>query len=251
MLKTKICSLSLLVSFLTSATAAVSVDWESTGALSSGAGAISAEGTSVYAYNLGNATTYAINDVTFTGTATGAVPDLAGEGNVLLDPPDNGTKANFNNLAGNFGALMDSAAWGFGNAETTITLGNLTSGKSYQVQVFSSDVRASRNNTLVLDSGAENEFSSYGTGSVANGGGDGAYVIGTFIADASGQATFTFRYLATSGNANINAIQVRQLPDPPKGTVIMIGSVSAWLVLALFFINWRETRFGRSGKLDS
>ncbi|MEP4077856.1 carbohydrate-binding protein [Haloferula sp.] len=195
--------------FASTAAAAVSVNWQSTGGLNAGDSVVNTNGTLTYAYNLGDATSYTINTVPFTGTAGGAVSDLAGDGNVLVNPPDNGSNPNFSNLTGDFGSLIDSAAWGFSNAETTITLNNLTDGHTYVVQVFSSDVRGTRNNTLVLDSGAGNEFSSSGTGSVANGGGDGAHVTGSFVADSSGQATFTFRYLATSGNANINAIQVR------------------------------------------
>ncbi|MGJ8653804.1 MAG: hypothetical protein ACSHX8_11060 [Opitutaceae bacterium] len=242
MLKLKICSLSILISLISSATAAVSVDWESTGALSSGESAISTDGALAYAYNLGNATTYTANAVEFTGTASGAVADLAGEGNVLWAPADNGTTANFSNLSGDLGNVMDSAAWGLSNTETTITLKNLTSDRTYSVQLFSSDTRSGRNNTLVLDSGAANEFSSSGTGSVGSGGGDGAYVTGTFVTDSSGEATFTFRYSSSSGNANINAIQVRQLPEPTKGTVIMISSISGWLVLALLLSYWSESR---------
>ncbi|MGJ8641241.1 MAG: carbohydrate-binding protein [Opitutaceae bacterium] len=194
---------------LTSTIAAVSINWQSTGPLSVGESAVNTTGQLEYAYNLGAADTYIINTVQFKETAGGAVSDLAAEGNVLVSPPDNGASANFSNLGGDFESLIDSAAWGFANAETTVTLNNLTDGRNYIVQVFSSDVRGTRNNTLVLDSGAGNEFSSSETGSVDNGGGNGAFVTGSFVADSSGQATFTFRYLATAGNANLNAIQVR------------------------------------------
>ncbi|MGJ8641374.1 MAG: hypothetical protein ACSHYA_18440 [Opitutaceae bacterium] len=244
MFKLKFCILSILISSISSATAAVSVDWESTGALSSGETAISTDGTPVYAYNLGSATAYTVNTVVFSGTAPGAVSDLANEGNVLWAPADSGTTANFSSLAGDFGSLMDSASWGVSNAQTTVTLDKLTPGKSYQVQVFSSDTRANRSNALVLDADTANEFSSADTGSATS----GAYVTGTFIADATGQAAFTFRYLASAGNANVNAIQVRQLPDPPKGTVIMLSSLGGWLVLCFAFVLRNESKLSRTHK---
>lgn len=96
---------------------------------------------------MGDTPTLTVNTVQFIGTAGGAVADLAGEGNVLVSPPDNGASANFSNLTGDFGSLIDSAAWGFSDALTTITLDNLTDGRTYKVQVFSSDVRGTRNNT--------------------------------------------------------------------------------------------------------
>ena len=188
--------------------AAVSIDWESTGALSAGESAINTTGAVLYAYNLGDEAGYNINSVNFRGTTGGANPNLGGEGNVLFTPPDSGANARFSNLDADFGGLMSSASWGFGNATTTITLNNLVAGESYTVQIFSSDTRNGRNNTIVLDSGTANEFSSAETGA-AN---QGAQVTGTFVADATEQATFTFRYLSNSGNANLNAIQVRKAP---------------------------------------
>lgn len=241
MLKLKICSISFIC-FISSVMAAVDVEWESTGALSSGESAIRSDGTQLYAYNLGNSNEYTVNGVTFAGTASGPVADLADEGNVLWSPADNGKNANFSNLSGDFGALMDSGAWGLRNTKTTVTLNNLTEGRVYLVQVFSSDTRNGKSNTLVLDAGAANEFSSVDNGAANS----GAQVTGTFTADATGQASFTFRYLSSAGNANMNAIQLRLLPEPPKGTVFMVSSISGWLLISSLFIFRREIKSVRN-----
>ena len=103
---------------------------------------------------------------------------------------------------------MGSAQWGTSGTPNTVTLGNLTAGQEYTVQVFSSENRNGRNNVLSLDNGTGNEFNSINTGAT-NG---GAFVTGTFTADASGEAQFTFVWDSLTGNANLNAIQVRKAP---------------------------------------
>ena len=208
-----VASLPLCLPF-TKASAAVDVNWNSTGALSPGESSINTTGALVYAYNLGNFLNYTINEVKFDGTASGGVGDLNGEGNVIFDPVDNGQNVNgFSNLGGDFGALMNSAQWGSSGTPNTITLGNLTAGQEYLVQVFSSDNRTGRDNSLSLDNGTANEFNSVSTGEANS----GAFVTGTFTADASGEAQFTFAQTTSGlpvliGNANLNAIQVRKAP---------------------------------------
>ncbi|MDF7808664.1 PEP-CTERM sorting domain-containing protein [Pontiellaceae bacterium B12219] len=200
--------------------AAVIVDWESTAGLT-GDTDVSTLGALEYAYNLGATDSFTVNTVAFDGTGGGGIADLNNDGNVMIDPIDNGADAGFSNLSGDFGSLLGSAQW-LKAAGGTITLGNLTDGQEYQVQVFSSDTRSGRNNVLVLDGGTAGEFTSLGNGSVAAGGAGGTYVIGTFTADATGEASFFADYLG-SGNANINAIQIRAIPEPAT-----IGLVAAF-----------------------
>ncbi|MEI6891540.1 MAG: carbohydrate-binding protein [Pontiella sp.] len=201
------------------AQAAVDVNWQSTEALTAGATTISTQGTLEYAYNMGSANTYSVNLVSFRGTDSGGVTNLNQEGKVLFNPVDGGsTVGSFNSLSGDFGSLLDSAQWGTGNANNTITLGDLTDGQEYLVQVFSSDNRDGRNNVLRLDEGMAHQFDSVSTGATNH----GAYVIGTFTADATEEAVFTFRYEAVSGNANLNAIQVRDV-TPSTNTFVHPG----------------------------
>lgn len=166
----------------------------------------------LYAYNLGSGTDVSVNGVNFVGGGVGAIADLAGDGNVLMPNPDNGTGANFNNNGGAIEALLDSAQWALPNLAQTVELQNLTIGEEYLVQVFSSDTRGTRNNELVLDQGEAGEFTSFLTGANTNTppGGNGAWVTGTFTASDVTES-FTYIYSTAVGNANLNALQVREL----------------------------------------
>ena len=78
---------------------AVDVDWETTGALNVGESAVNTTGAAVYAYNLGSASSFTVNGISFDGTNNGGVADLNGEGNVVFNPIDNGQAVNgFSNL---------------------------------------------------------------------------------------------------------------------------------------------------------
>lgn len=170
-------------------------------------------GSTVYAYNTGSVDSHTVNGVTFDGTAAGGVGDLNGEGNVVFSPVDNGTTSGgFNTAGGDIEALLDSAQWGTPSNADTITLGNLTAGEDYLVQIFSSDNRGSRNNILQLDG----SYDSVPTGA----GNAGAYVLGTFTATGATES-FTFSYNPVAGNANVNAIQVRTVvPEPATAALL-------------------------------
>jgi hypothetical protein len=167
-----------------------------------------------------------VNGVTFTGTGTGGVSDLGG-GNVTVANPDNGTNANFSNQGGSLGSLLDSAFWAFngaGQGTTTISLNNLTAGSTYEVQVFSSDTRGSRNSDVEIYTGTADEYvSTVGNGSAGSGGGDGVVLTGSFVPTGS-SVSFTYNYDGLSGNANYNAIQLRLIQSVPEpGTAVILG----------------------------
>lgn len=105
----------------------------------------------------------------------------------------------------------------------TVTLNNLTSGNQYAVQLWFHDSRAG------FDAVTE-AVTSIGGNSVAleknfqdADGGVGQYTIGTFTADATSQ-TFTVSS-ATAFNSQINALQVRTVPEPTSIALAAFGAL--------------------------
>jgi len=199
--------------------AVVSVNWQSEGVAGPAAGStdessVVTDGTLVYAYNFGAADTLAANGVTFEGTAAGAVASVGG-GNITFVNIDNGGNHGFNTLGGNLGTLLDSARWAPRTAAgETVQLNNLTAGKSYLVQLYSSDTREGKNFFLTLDDGTANEYTTT-IGNGSGGTGTGICIIGMFVADATGTAQFTYAHSVVAGNANMNILQVRELTGDP------------------------------------
>jgi len=129
-------------------------------------------------------------------------------------------------------AILDGQNWG---GASSVEMTGLTIGQQYEVQYFLSDDRAAfRNLRHYAVSDANDPFGSrdveFGFHSTAGGGVPGAAPVGsidakiftgTFTADASSQAVFTWLYEngthdGASGNSGsqINAIQLRVIPEP-------------------------------------
>lgn len=108
----------------------------------------------------------------------------------------------------------------FGNGtSTSIVLadGLLTPGSDYLVQIFFTDLRGccdGRDMTFGDGLGSEVDLN-------ATGGGFGQYAIGTFTADGTGQ-TLTLRTNGF-GNAHITGYQVRTVPEPGSGLLVLMG----------------------------
>lgn len=126
--------------------------------------------------------------------------------------------------------MLDSASWLqrnlAGDGASIISLNNLTDGQDYVVQIFSSDTRGGRNRQLWLDNGESGEYSTTtGIGTVAEGGGGGLFVLGSFTADNTGQASFTMLHTDQGGNANINAISVIAVPEPSSAALLGLAGM--------------------------
>ena len=202
------------------------ITWSSAGIASVGEAGISTDGTLEYAFNSAGGEVTA-NGVTFAATTPGTGVATLGSGQITIAFPDNGANANFSNQSRDFGELLDSAFWaqrnpGDPNDRTVISLNGLTEGRNYLVQILSSDTRGSRNSFVAIDRDLPTEF----IDTIGNGtGGGGIFLNGTFTADADGTTSFTYIHDGLGGNANFNAIQVREIgdipepPEPPSGVL--------------------------------
>ncbi|MFT5129485.1 MAG: hypothetical protein ACI8W8_003107 [Rhodothermales bacterium] len=194
---------------------AETITWGAASTISGDADA-QTDGTLEYAYAWSNLSR-TVNTVPFTGSSSGAGA---------------GTDVVFSGISGNAGTAYASAGnpWDGLSSDyqdilrgadygtnITVTLGNLTPGRLYAVQLWYHDARngfatvtqtstSSGGNSVVLDKN-----------STGVSGGVGQHSIGLFVADAATQA---FTLSAAANQAQINALQVRDIGVPPLGTAI-------------------------------
>lgn len=181
-------------------------------------------GSLVGAYTLAgfsNPTT--VNGVSFTSTVVGAAPSAA-FGSLATLTPVGGSGFNINGLANgevgtpaspslstDYRKIANGGGYAFGTttaAPMTLTLGNLTPGRSYMFQTWVNDSRAvvgTRTQTLT------GGFTTSGTmayNSTQGNGGNGSFVVGNFVADSASQAV-TFNL--TNSITQMNAFQLRDV----------------------------------------
>jgi hypothetical protein len=167
-----------------------------------------------------------VNGVPFTGS-TSVVGD--GSGDVTWDASFQhstayglGAAAPWTGLSASYqDALRGGDYKQFG--PITVSLNNLSIGTPYAVQLwyhdsrdgfpFTQDVTSLGGNLVTLVKNFQNAY-----------GGVGQFTIGTFIADATSQ-TFTVSS-ATEYNTQINAIQVRAIPEPSTLTLAALGLIA-------------------------
>lgn len=180
-------------------------------------------GSLVGAYTLAgfsNPTT--VNGVSFASTVVGAAPSAA-FGSLATLTPVGGSGFNINGLANgevgtpaspslstDYRKIANGGGYAFGStaARMTLTLGNLTPGRSYMFQTWVNDSRAvvgTRTQTLT------GGFTTSGTmayNSTQGNGGNGSFVVGNFVADSTSQAV-TFNL--TNSITQMNAFQLRDV----------------------------------------
>ena len=188
-----------------------------------------------------------VNGVLFTTSVSGSTVTGPGGVTALL----NTQAANDNNT----GAFGDGAFSGNGSIFdllrgasfdlNSVTLGGLTIGQEYLIQIFTHDGRANRGTDLDSRAGFGD-----GTGSTeavgisglsdaaidSNAGGTGFSVIGTFTAT---QETLTFNVFGSTNGSNpaasptgagqINALQVRSIPEPSSTALLGLGGLALLL----------------------
>ena len=189
-------------------------------------------GVALYAY-CGTATTN--NGVIFTastsGTAWGSVT-LAGLGSYAANT-FGFAGAPFSGLSTSYSNILSGAAYG-GTTGISATLGGLTPGHDYAVQVWLDDSRNSSgvwNRTETLSSTNGNSVT-VAFNSAQAAGGVGQYAIGYFVADSSASQKILFTAGGTSPSGQLNAINVRDLGISTKtwlGTTSSAwGTVGNW-----------------------
>jgi len=169
-----------------------------------------------------------VNGVSFTSTVVGSTPSAAFGSQATLTPVggsgfnvyglgngETGTPAS-PSLSTNYGKIANGGGYAFKSDFTapdsmTLTLGNLTPGRSYMFQTWVNDSRASvGTRTQTLTGG----FTTSGTmayNSTQANGGNGSFVVGNFVADSTSQAV-TFNLSNGLGQiTQMNAFQLRDV----------------------------------------
>ena len=194
--------------FALPAGAATDVTWTAT-PLTASSTSIRTDGTLKYAYARGD---YTANGVAFTGVGNGIVNTencvvweaSGGAGNAVSSPPSDTESGDYKNL-------LSNGWWANGKARP-IALKNLESGKRYLVQII-----AFRSDYTTQSATAPD-----GT-TVARFAGTGWEYGGSLICQFTAEATTEEFTISYSGQALINAIQVRELPsDEPAEKPVVI-----------------------------
>ena len=114
-------------------------------------------------------------------------------------------------------------------------------GETFEIQVFAHDQRAVGAGRVLglgdgVNLGAANIATSLTLNTLGAGGGTGQFALGTFTADATGTQNFEVfgsfdggaTFTASNGAAQINAIQLRVVPEPASFlTLVLLGLVGA------------------------
>jgi len=169
---------------------------------------------------------YPVNGVTF--NAYGSGPLNSGNGFTASGLNDRyGGFANPNTADSNYNYLLQTAEYSYGST-FSLSWSGMTPGDAYQLEFWVNDgrnnVTAERSETIT---GGANTSASlvYGTG--PNGTGPGQFILGTFVADSTGDETLT---VTGSGGADIgasaqiNLLQLRDItPVPEPSTFALLG----------------------------
>ena len=189
-----------------------SIVWEGAQNIT-GASDVRTEGTLLYAYAKGTAT---LNGVSFsagftvTGKTPATIPNNAATPDDIEFSPTSGTVENTTqsiNAPSGCDILKSFIYCQNNDVNATVTLRNLTPGKKYLVQFWVNDSRTSgkiNTRTALVDGGNQVKYCN---------GSYGQHITGLFTAAADTQS-FTLtpqKGSASSGNAQLNAIQVRDL----------------------------------------
>ena len=192
---------------------------------------VSTNGNSVFAINGSNQTgsTTTANGVEFVSSTRASAESQSqaqsGANESLTTTINNNNGSSFTNggISGAMGTLITGGWWGdSSNNLATINLAGLSVGDEYELQIFSSDARAGRNNDYVMSvgdgaggTGTDLELNNQPFGDRA-----GDFGIGTFTADSTSQTIELSGFIdgsASGGRIHVNAIQLRKL-----GTVVLM-----------------------------
>jgi hypothetical protein len=174
---------------------------------------------------------YPVNGVTF--AAYGSGPFGSWVGTSGLDDRY-GSYANPNTADANYNYVLQTAIYSYGEP-ISLTWGGMTPGDTYQLEFWVNDgrnsVTAERSETLT---GGANTSAALAFGTGPNGTGPGQYILGTFVADNTGQETLTlnpFGGADIGASAQINLLQLRDLTSIPEPSTI--GFFAAGMAMLL------------------
>ena len=177
---------------------------------------------------------YPVNGVTFAAYGSGPFASF-----VSTSGLDNRYEyyGNPNTADANYNYLLQTAIYSNGEG-ISLTWGGMTAGDTYALEFWVNDgrnnVTAERSETLT---GGANTSAALAYGTGPGGTGPGQFILGTFVADGSGQQTIT---LNPSGGADIgpsaqiNLLQLRDItsvPEPSTIAYLAMGIGSMFIVL--------------------
>jgi hypothetical protein len=165
-----------------------------------------------------------VNGVTF--NAYGSLPDLTAGGSSL----DHYTGFNSPGTADdNYNSILQAAVYNDNTDPITVSWDGMTLGDTYLVELWVQDGRnATANARTETIAGGANTSDSLMFGSDDSG--PGQYILGTFVADASGAETISLSPGAGGYGAQINLLQVRDLTAAPEPSTFALLAAGAGVV---------------------
>ncbi|MGH7955245.1 MAG: PEP-CTERM sorting domain-containing protein [Gloeomargaritales cyanobacterium] len=135
----------------------------------------------------------------------------------------------------NYNTILQAAVYNDGSyaggASMSLTLGGMTSGDTYLLELWVNDARnsttAERSESLT---GGANTSAALAFGTGASGTGPGQFILGSFVADGTGTETLTvnaFGGADIGASAQINLMQLRDLtpvPEPSALAFLTLGT---------------------------
>lgn len=177
---------------------------------------------------------YPVNGVTFAAYGTSGVDfNISGSG-INMDRY-NGF-ANPNTPDSNYNYLLQTAEfnWNASSSSMILSWSNMTVGNTYLVQMWLNDGRSGQTGTSTFKGGVNT------SDPVAIGDGTpGQYIIGTFVADATGSESITI-----SPGIMLNLVQVRDLTSVPEPSVAAMLTVGIGIML----IGLRRRNYAAQGR---
>jgi hypothetical protein len=225
--------LGFVVAVLAVPTAKASIIWSAPVNIS-GATDVQTNGTLSYAYSFGSQEV--VNGITFSTFSSPGNSTTVTNGNLTLSTTSGGNNISSSNvfgpgtLTGTYGALLSSGDYAFAAGSTAqpldVTLGNLTVGASYQVEIWVNDIRSGETSRSETVGPTTLQFQT-GTG-------NGQYETGTFVASSSSQ-TFVIQgsdSVHPFSASQLNAIELLQT-TPEPATFGLTGGILALSSLLL------------------
>ena len=169
---------------------------------------------------------YPVNGVTFAAYGSGPLNPANGFGTSGLNDRYNGF-ANPNTPDSNYNYLLQTAEYSYGST-FSLSWSGMNPGDTYQLEFWVNDgrnsVTAERSETLT---GGANTSAALAYGTGPNGTGPGQFIIGTFVADNTGDETVTvngFGGADIGASAQINLLELSDItPVPEPSTFALLG----------------------------
>lgn len=188
---------------------------------------VSTTGSFLYAYHFTQAVT--VNEVpfaafpitNFTPSATTASQTItSADGNLFSANWFGSASAPFANLTAEYKALLESQVTNVFVTPITLTLGGLTVGQEYQIQLWLNASLDGTGQSVSYSAGNSVILSRNTTGLT---GGLGQHVTGTFIADSQDQI---LTIQSAGGAPALNAYQIRSIPEPSAALLTLLSTAA-------------------------